>query len=96
MLEKLTHEAFTERIGEQMEFELADIHFSAITDEVTTMPQQPGQQRVPFSVIFQALGDDNHGQHLYQARHPQMGEFPIFLVPIGPGEKGMRYEAVFN
>ena len=96
MLEKLTHEAFEERIGEQLDFELADILFSAFIDEVTPMTRQPGQNRVPFSVIFQAPGDDNHGQHLFQARHPHLGEFPLFLVPIGPGEKGMRYEAVFT
>ena len=96
MLDKLTHEAFEQRLGEHVDFEWADVQFSAVIDEVTKMTQQAGQERVPFSVIFLVAGSDNHGQHLFHASHPHLGEFPLFLVPIGPGEKGMRYEAVFT
>jgi hypothetical protein len=29
-------------------------------------------------------------------RHAQLGAMEIFLVPIGPDEGGMRYEAIFT
>jgi hypothetical protein len=28
--------------------------------------------------------------------HPEIGVFELFLVPIGPDEKGLRYEAIFT
>jgi len=28
--------------------------------------------------------------------HPGIGTFELFLVPIGPDEKGLRYEAIFT
>jgi hypothetical protein len=28
--------------------------------------------------------------------HEEIGAFDIFLVPIGPDEEGLCYEAIFN
>jgi hypothetical protein len=28
--------------------------------------------------------------------HEEIGAFDIFLVPIGPDEQGLLYEAIFN
>ena len=33
---------------------------------------------------------------MYRVEHEDIGSFEIFLVPIGPDEKGMKYEAVFT
>jgi hypothetical protein len=33
---------------------------------------------------------------LFQLNHPDLGDQNLFLVPIGPGDEGMRYEIVFN
>jgi hypothetical protein len=35
-------------------------------------------------------------QQIYQVEHPTLGSFELFLVPVGPDEQGMCYEAVFN
>jgi hypothetical protein len=35
-------------------------------------------------------------QRTYEVEHQDMGLFALFLVPIGPDDEGMRYEAVFN
>jgi hypothetical protein len=29
-------------------------------------------------------------------RHPDLGELSLFLVPLGPDERGARYEAVIG
>ncbi len=35
-------------------------------------------------------------QQVYALEHRELGTLSVFLVPIGPNEKGMCYEAVFN
>jgi hypothetical protein len=35
-------------------------------------------------------------QGIYKLENEKLGALEIFLVPIGPDEKGMRYEAIFN
>jgi hypothetical protein len=53
--------------------------------------------RMPFSLIFAGPLEPVLPQRIYSFAHPAMGELGIFIVPIGPDEKGtkMRYEAVF-
>lgn len=35
-------------------------------------------------------------QGTYQVEHGELGPLEMFLVPLGPGGSGMRYEAIFN
>ena len=46
----------------------------------------------PFSLVFKGDRDMTMAQQIYEVRHPDLGSFELFLVPIGFGE----YEAVFN
>ena len=34
-------------------------------------------------------------QMIRRLEHDELGAFELFLVPIGPDDTGMRYEAVF-
>ncbi len=53
-------------------------------------------QRKPFSIVFRT---DQKTEYFQQAicilRHPEKGDLPLFLVPIGFDGVGMRYEAIF-
>ena len=54
-----------------------------------------------FSLVFRSEETTRYlGQNTYTIEHPQMGQLPIFLVPIGPDPRadhqGIRYEAVFG
>jgi hypothetical protein len=50
-----------------------------------------------FSIILRGPQSDTYlPQHIYSIEHGRLGKHKIFLVPIGPDEHGMRYEAVFN
>ena len=51
--------------------------------------------RIPFSLIFRGPRDHVLPQRTYRLAHAALGEFPLFLVPIGPDSVGMRYEAAF-
>jgi hypothetical protein len=65
--------------------------------EVTVGPQfNENAPRVPFSIVFRGPRDILLSQGIYSLEHETAGNFEIFLVPIGPDEKGMRFEAVFN
>lgn len=35
-------------------------------------------------------------QAIYSLEHPTLGAMDVFLVPIGRGPEGVRYEAIFN
>lgn len=53
--------------------------------------------RNPFSLHF--LGPVNPRyllQHTYVLEHVEMGMLDLFLVPLGPQEGRMRYEAIFT
>ncbi|MBI2839705.1 MAG: hypothetical protein HYX75_15445 [Acidobacteria bacterium] len=53
--------------------------------------------RRPFSLIFSNPRKDSYlPQRTYCLEHGKLGVLEIFLVPIGPDENGMFYEAVFT
>ena len=53
-------------------------------------------QRDPFSIVFRGPREISIPQGIYKIDHETAGRLEIFLVPIGPDEKGMCFEAVFN
>jgi len=56
------------------------------------------ERRQAFSLLFH-VEDSSKGylqQRMYEFRHPEMGKFELFLVPLGPDETGFRYEVVFT
>jgi hypothetical protein len=56
--------------------------------------EQAGMER--FSAYFQGPPDRFLEQKVYSIEHEGMGEFDLFLVPVGQDANGFRYEAVFN
>jgi hypothetical protein len=55
-----------------------------------------GSSRESFSVLFIAPKDWRGRQRIYTLAHPQLGALDLFLVPIGPDDRGMRLEGIFN
>ncbi len=52
--------------------------------------------RSPFSAVFRLAEDTPPVQQIYRLEHAVMGPLDLFLVPIGPDDDGMRFEAVFS
>jgi len=48
-----------------------------------------------FSLIFHGTSGSVPLQDTYRVEHSQLGVFPLFLVPIGPSQAVVRYQAVF-
>ena len=49
-----------------------------------------------FSITFLGPGDVMLPQATYPFEHEALGQFDLFIVPIGQDEQGIYYEAVFN
>ena len=52
--------------------------------------------REAFSVIFRGDNSQILEQQIYRIGHDALGNMDLFIVPIGPDDEGMRYEAVFS
>lgn len=53
-------------------------------------------QRRGFSLIFHGPIQPVLSQAIYPILHTQLGRLEIFIVPIGPQDGQMQYEAIFN
>lgn len=99
MLETFTIETFQPRLGEI---------FHLVVDEQTRVPTKltevfpwgpgaaAGRDRHPFSLIFHTVPQAALPQMTYRVENESMEPFQLFITPIGPDERGMRYEAVFT
>ena len=56
---------------------------------------RPGA-RESFALLFRGPRELLLPQRVHPLRHEALGRHGIFLVPIGPDERGHRYEAIFN
>jgi hypothetical protein len=95
MLDKLTKAMFAEQVHTKFRARLPDrppldIELYEIVEGRSTPTQEQ------FSLFFRGPLDSFLGQGSVQLEHEKMGAFSIFLVPIGPDQGAMRYEAVFN
>jgi hypothetical protein len=100
VLESFTVETFAPRLRETFRIhpdgappiEAELIEATALGDE----PAGDGDRRAPFSIILRGPADRLLPQRTYRVEHQAIGVFDLFLVPIGPDQVGMRYEAVFG
>ncbi|MFC1932589.1 DUF6916 family protein [Chloroflexota bacterium] len=78
--------------GEQVEAELSQV--TAIETHQAAASQE--KRRQPFSIVFTGPMQPVLPQGIYLLKHEKLEPLSLFIVPISPDEKGMRYEAVFN
>jgi hypothetical protein len=97
MLDDLTKETFAPHVGSTFLIRLNPQETVPVElAEITEFPDHEGPRRAPFSLVFRGAHRFVLPQRVYSIEHEKTGPMEIFLVPIGPDQKGMRYEAVFN
>lgn len=96
MSQRLEAEDFEQQLGQAIIFANEAITFEAKVSQVDRLKQHSAEGRQPYSVVFSTNHPDAYAQNIYTIEHPEKGEQMIFLVPIGPDEAGMCYEAVFT
>jgi hypothetical protein len=101
MLENFTIETFSEHLGSPFRIHLDgseqfDVELISATALGGSTGDEVADLRQPFSIVFRGPGDLVLPQRIYRMEHDQIGSFELFIVPIGPDEKGLRYEAIFT
>ena len=97
MLDRLTIADFSGRVGETFNATAPDGPTLTLTlASVDELPAPPDGGRTPFSLEFRDDAPDHVPQQTLAVEHPEMGAFDLFVVPLGPGPEGMRYEAIFT
>ncbi len=97
MLDTLRLEDFAPRIGERFRLSADTAHSLDVTlIEANGLGAGSQARRAPFSVMFLGPPRPVWAQRIYRVEHDAMGSFDLFLVPLGPRDGGMMYEAVFT
>jgi len=92
---ELNSQNFTECLHTR--FEVHDGTDATMPLELVAVNVQNFSRRVDnFSLVFRGQPSPWLPQCIYRVKHERLGEFNLFLVPIGPDSQGMQYEAVFN
>ena len=98
MLESLDVTSFAGRIGDAFRIAIDDANVLTTRLIEVTPAGAPAltHGRMPFSVVFRSPPGAALPQRIYRLHHDELGALDLFLVPIGPDDDGMRYEAVFS
>jgi len=99
MVKDFTLSTFSELAGAPFRLHLDDgstLDLELVS--VTPTPTHPGEtrERAPFSIFFRGPTEPVLPQRTYQFENDSLGAFELFVVPIGPDDSGMQYEAVFG
>jgi hypothetical protein len=96
VLETFTVDTFAGRVGEtfRVHDDSGDLEMQLASAETTS--ERRGTGRAPFSLVFVGPLEPVLPQRIYPFEHDGLGAFELFIVPIGPNESGMQYEAVFT
>ena len=102
MPETLALNDFTPLVGTVFTITFTDgtleLTLGAVEPQGTRAPRAdaPDLRTEPFSLVFLGPLSPVLPQRAWDLAHPALGTHGIFLVPLGPAEGRMRYEAVFN
>jgi hypothetical protein len=103
MLADLTHESFAPHVGTVFRLRLGSadtLPLTLIEAQAVGPAPRPrpdgAPRRQPFSLVFRGPRQPVLPQRIYRLEHGAMGALELFIVPIGPDEAGLRYEAVFT
>ena len=92
---RLEHDEFAKHLNSKFQIRINESQaIETELVEVSELLLSPRQER--FSIVFRASNDIFLGQGQWPHEHEVMGQFELFLVPVGRDEDGSYYEAVFN
>jgi len=88
------HGTYVPLVGSTFDVERPDGAHVAV--ELVGATELPGRGEC-FSLIFRGPSDASLDQRTYRVEHASLGDFPLFLVPLGPTADGAQaLEAVVN
>ncbi len=102
MLDKLTIDMFAPHLGEKFRLRMEPERVVEVElVQVTPLKSHKANghdtaRQQPFSILFRGPLSAIARQQIYPFEHDAMGTHEIFIVPIGPDQSGMLYEAIFT
>jgi hypothetical protein len=98
MLDTFTIETFQPHVGQIFTFIVDGQPMPTKLTEIHRWGEgaAAGRTRHPFSLIFHTVPQAVVPQAMYRVESDVLEPMELFLAPIGPDERGMRYEAVFT
>ena len=97
MLESLALGTFAPRIGDRFRLSTSEgAAIDATLIEATPIGASALGRRQPFSIVFLGPLSPVWAQRIYRVEHEALGSCDLFLVPIGPRDGGMQYQAIFT
>ena len=95
MATDLQHEEFLKHLHTKFRIHVSETEvLEAELTDVSELMISPRQER--FWLVFRTSNEMLLGQDLRAFEHDAMGNFDLFIVPIGRDDEGTYYEAVFN
>jgi len=88
----LTQEAFASVVNSTFAVRVARSWRSVVLSSVDPLASGPNG----FSLSFDGLSGQAFGQDTYKIVHPDIGRFPMFMVPVGLPGAEQQYQAIFN
>ena len=96
MLETFTAGTFEPRTGETFVLELGEHRLGTELGEVAVVGPGGESGRAQFSLMFLGPPEPVWSQGTYRVTNEALGTFDLFLVPLGPENGRMRYQAIFT
>lgn len=100
ILDKLNVCEFAECVGTRFRVYATSVQAMDLElTEATSLGSAAGRtplDRDPFSLIFRGELQPNLPQQIYKFEHDRLGTLEMFIVPIGPDDQGMLYQAIFT
>jgi hypothetical protein len=96
MLEQITSQEFRSLQETPLTLEVNGRHHAVQVAEVREFPAHHARPEPPFSVTLLAHRELLFSQGIYRLHLPTRGALDVFMVPLGPDARGMRYEIIFN
>jgi dsDNA-binding SOS-regulon protein len=95
MLEEIRPQQMAKHIGSEFDVSIDSARTIrlTLTDVVESVKTERSEA---FSLFFRGPSDTFLPQRTRTMKHPALGEFELFLVPIAQDKDGFQYEAVFN
>jgi hypothetical protein len=73
------------------------IRLEAELIEIKSFQNYSPLERLPFAMVLRTeQKKEYYPQSIFIIEHPQKGDLPLFLVPIGFDAHGMKYEVIFS
>lgn len=95
MIDQLTKSMFAEAVGTRFELQIAPAQLVEL-ELVELREGQSSARQEQFALLFCGPPASPVWQGLWPICHATLGQFDLFLTPVGRDEEGNYYEAVFN